>query len=116
MPELIFAEVELDRLADVLADRVAARLAGPRATAAAYTVATLAAELGRSERSIRAEIRNGALAAVKRGRGYVISRDAVVDWAHGETRSMNERARSSRPRRRRSGPGPMRRALTREQA
>src|SRR4051794_32740810 len=45
--------------------------------AAVYTPATLAAELGRSPRAIRAAIARGELDAVKRGRGYVIGVDAV---------------------------------------
>ena len=50
--------------------------------APAYTVASLACELGRSERSIRGgAIGRGELEAVKRGRGYVISADAVSVWA-----------------------------------
>jgi hypothetical protein len=77
----------------------------------AYTVATLAAELGRTERSIRAAIARSELEAVKRGRGYVISVDAVADWARAPTRS-SPRADSIVPaRRRRPGPGPATRAL-----
>jgi hypothetical protein len=44
----------------------------PVMSAPAYTPRTLAAELGRSERSIRGAIARGELAAVKRGRGWVI--------------------------------------------
>jgi Helix-turn-helix domain len=46
----------------------------------ADTVATLAAELGRSPRAIRDAIARGELAAVKRGRGYVIGVNAVAAW------------------------------------
>ena len=89
--------------------------ADPMMSAPAYTPKTLAVELGRSERSIRAAIARGELAAIKRGRGYVISADAVADWAHGEARSTNGSVHAPRPQRRRSGAGAMRRALRREQ-
>jgi excisionase family DNA binding protein len=81
----------------------------PSSSAPAYTVASLAVELGRSERSIRAAIARGELQAVKRGRGWVVSADAVADWARAP--DMNKRAYSSRPVRRRSGAGAMRRGL-----
>jgi excisionase family DNA binding protein len=72
----------------------------------AYTVTTLAAEIGQSERSIRAAVGRGELQAVKRGRGYLISADAVADWARGASRvDVGRRPRS------RSGPGPMARAI-----
>ncbi len=58
----------------------------PVTLAPAYTVPTLARELGRTERSIRAAIARGELAAVKRGRGYVISGDAVAAWATAPNR------------------------------
>ena len=48
-----------------------------------YTPATLAAELGRTPRAIRAAIARGELDAVKRGRGWVIPADAVERWAQG---------------------------------
>ncbi len=47
---------------------------------AAFTVQTLAAELGLSAKAIRAAIGRGELQAVKRGRGYVISAEAVAAW------------------------------------
>jgi len=101
VPELSFTDAELDRLADLLAERVRARLApAPEPTAAAYTPRTLAAELGRTPRSIRAAIARGELAAVKRGPGYVISAEAVTVWADPPTK----RASADRPPRpRRSG-------------
>ena len=49
-------------------------------SAAAYTPRTLAVEIGRSERSIRAAIGRGELEAIKRGRGWIISADAVAAW------------------------------------
>lgn len=65
-----------------------------------YSVSTLAAELGRSERSVRAAIARGELQAVKRGRGWVISSEAVETWARapvtGSTSTpVNPRARGS---------------------
>jgi excisionase family DNA binding protein len=74
----------------------------------AYTVRTLALELGRSERSIRAAIARRELQAVKRGRGYVISADAVAEWARASVLPTTPHSRYPR---RRSGPGPATRAL-----
>jgi excisionase family DNA binding protein len=110
VPELSFTDAELDRLADVLADRVAARLSTATSMAAAYTPKTLAAELGRTERSIRAAIARGELQAVKRGRGYVISADAVAEWARAPIPRSQAPVQSRNPRRR-PGLGPAARAL-----
>lgn len=63
--------------------------------APAYSVATIAAELGRTERSIRAAIARGELEAVKRGRGYVISADAVAEWARAPITSARAIAESA---------------------
>lgn len=68
----------LAELRDLLAPQA---VSAANRLAPAYTVATLAAELGRSERSIRAAIARGELEAIKRGRGYVIGADAVAAWA-----------------------------------
>jgi excisionase family DNA binding protein len=82
-------------------------------SAPAFTVHTLAVELGRSERSIRAAIARGELEAVKRGRGWIVSADAVADWARAPIPTSQGTVRSRNPRRRRSGPGPATRALRR---
>jgi len=100
---------ELARLADQLAPLVAARIQPPSMTGA-YTPATLADLLGRSQRAIRAAIARGELQAVKRGRGYLISPDAVAAWATPTQASSRDRARSSSRPQSRSG-GPMSRAL-----
>jgi excisionase family DNA binding protein len=47
----------------------------------AYTVASLAAELGVSQKTIRAAIARRELSAVKRGSRWIISADAVRAWA-----------------------------------
>jgi excisionase family DNA binding protein len=73
-----------------------------------YTPATLAAELGRSDRSIRAAITRGELKAVKRGRGWVISAQAVAEWTRVR---RAERAASLGKPRVRSTRGPVHRAL-----
>ncbi len=78
---------------------------------AVYTPQTLAAELGRTLRSIRGAIQRGELQAVKRGRGWVISADAVGRWAESSVRTEDSRPR--RPRRRAPGRGPMGRAFDR---
>jgi excisionase family DNA binding protein len=82
--------------------------------APAYTVATLAMELGRTERSIRAAIARGELQAAKRGRGYVISADAVAAWARAPIGNRPATVRAYSSRRRRSGPGPATRALRKQ--
>lgn len=48
---------------------------------AAYTVATLAAELDMSAKAIRCAIARRELAAIKRGSRWIISPDAVHSWA-----------------------------------
>lgn len=47
----------------------------------AYTVASLAAELGVSAKAIRCAIARHELQAVKRGARWIISADAVGEWA-----------------------------------
>ena len=105
LDELAGDPVALERLREL----VAAELPPAAAPAPAYTVATLAAELGRSERSIRGAIARGELEAVKRGRGYVIGADAVAAWA---TTPASPTGRPRRPPPRRRG-DVMARALAR---
>ncbi|MGH2915474.1 MAG: helix-turn-helix domain-containing protein [Solirubrobacteraceae bacterium] len=59
---------------------------------AAYTVASLAVELGVSQRVVRSAITRHELAAVRRGSRWIISADAVHTWATAST----ERRRTSR--------------------
>ena len=47
----------------------------------AYTVASLAAELGVSAKAVRCAIARHELQAVKRGARWIISADAVNEWA-----------------------------------
>lgn len=86
----MLASLMLDGLDDrglaVLARRLLPHLkqpAEPGATRAsvAYTVASLAAELGVSQKTIRCAIARRELAAVKRGSRWIISADAVQAWA-----------------------------------
>jgi excisionase family DNA binding protein len=83
----------------------------PAVSAPAYTVQSLAAELGRTPRSIRGAIERGELEAVKRGRGYVISAEAVGRWASAPTEASPRRSRRPPPPRTQAAAGPMRRAL-----
>ena len=62
----------------------------------AYTVASLAAELGVSAKAIRCAIARHELQAVKRGSRWIISADAVGEWASAPD------ARDATPRRRRA--------------
>jgi hypothetical protein len=78
-------------------------------SAPAYTPASLGAALGRSARSVRAAIARGELAAVRRGRGWIIAADDVAAWAHAES-SPPPTPRRTRGRSR-TGPGPMAKAL-----
>jgi excisionase family DNA binding protein len=58
----------------------------------AYTVASLAAELGVSQKAIRCAIARRELAAVKRGARWIISAEAVRTWATAsEARSRTSR-------------------------
>ena len=84
------ASLMLDGLDDhglaVLARRLLPHLTQPahQETArihVAYTVASLAAELGVSHKAIRCAITRGELLAVKRGSRWIISADAVHTWA-----------------------------------
>ena len=70
--------------------------------AGAYTVATLAAELDVSEKTIRGAIARGELLARRTGRRYVIDAQAVAEWTSpGEPRAP--RGSGERHRRRSSG-------------
>jgi excisionase family DNA binding protein len=86
----ILASLILDGLDEhglaVLARRLLPHLSSPvRAETAqahvAYTVASLATELGISQKAIRRAIGRGELPAVKRGSRWIISADAVHAWA-----------------------------------
>lgn len=46
-----------------------------------YTTKTLAAEWGVTEETVRRAIRRGELVAERRGKAYVITREAVEEWA-----------------------------------
>ncbi len=62
----------------------------------AYTVASLAAELGVSQKTIRCAIARRELAAVKRGARWLISADSVREWATpSEARARPRRTRSA---------------------
>jgi excisionase family DNA binding protein len=112
--ELRLTDAELDQLADrlagMVAERVLVRLEAQQPPATAYTVATLAAQLGRSERAIRSAITRGELRAVRRGRGWVITAEAVADWCRSAPTPVSLPARP-RPRALGDQPGLMRRAL-----
>jgi excisionase family DNA binding protein len=72
------------RLAERLAPHLGQLLnsdAGDARGRAAYSVATLADELGVSRKTIRGAIRRGDLRAVKRAGRFLISRAAVEAWA-----------------------------------
>jgi excisionase family DNA binding protein len=60
----------------------------------AYTVGSLAGELGVSQKAIRCAIARRELSAVKRGSRWIISGDAVRAWAT----ASHERRRTSRDR------------------
>lgn len=60
----------------------------------AYTVASLAAELGVSAKAVRCAITRRELHAVKRGSRWIISADAVSQWASApEAHRANARRR-----------------------
>lgn len=83
----------------ILARRLLPHLIEPEAagtvpTRSAYTVASLAAELGVSQKTIRCAITRRELSAVKRGARWIISADAVQEWA---TASDTRRGRGCSP-------------------
>jgi excisionase family DNA binding protein len=91
----VLASLILDGLDDrglaVLARRLLPHLREPAASHAtparvAYTVPSLAAELGVSPKTIRCSIARHELAAVKRGSRWIISADAVHAWATASDR------------------------------
>ena len=101
-PIAILASVILDGLSehdlDMLARRLLLRLRLSTEPAedgvhAAYTVASLAAELGVSPKTIRCAIARRELAAVKRGARWLISADAVHEWATPPETSARRRPR-----------------------
>jgi excisionase family DNA binding protein len=87
-----------DRDLGVLARRLLPHLSQPadddRLARAAYTVASLAAELGISQKAIRCAIARHELVAVKRGARWLISADAVREWVTpGEQHAKRRGAR-----------------------
>jgi excisionase family DNA binding protein len=85
----LLASLILDGLDDhglaVLAQRLLPHLQKgqprPNRGRTAYTVASLAAELGVSQKAIRCAIERHELSAVKRGARWIISAEAVHTWA-----------------------------------
>jgi len=92
LASLVFEALDDHALA-VLAQRLEPHIR--RATTGghiAYTVASLANDLGVSEKAIRCAITRKELAAVKRGSRWIISADAVQTWATAsETRRRTSR-------------------------
>lgn len=88
-----------DRDLGVLARRLLPHLRQPTELYdghSAYTVASLAAELGVSQKTIRAAIARRELAAVKRGARWVISAESVREWATpSEARPRPRRTRGA---------------------
>jgi len=96
------ASMILDGLSDrdlgVLARRLLPHLSQPadddHRARTAYTVASLAAELGISQKAIRCAIARHELVAVKRGARWLISADAVREWVSpAEQRTRRHRTR-----------------------
>ena len=84
----VFARRLLPHLQEGLRDRAGAH--------SAYTVASLAAELGVSAKAVRCAIARHELQAVKRGSRWIISADAVSEWATaGEAHHATRRRRPS---------------------
>lgn len=86
---LVLSELDADALG-VLAARLAPHLRGleernPVVAHAAYTVHSLAADLGVSRKAVRCAIARGELRAVKRGSRWIIPVDAINEWATPST-------------------------------
>ena len=91
-------DTALERIADLVVQRLEGVTSTSTPARAVYTVATLAGELGMSERSVRGAINRGELEAKRRGRRYVIDADAVTAWA-SSTSSGRRTTSTTRPRR-----------------
>lgn len=95
----------LDRLADLLAPRLADRLADREDTSRiGYTIASLAADLDVSEKTIRGAVHRGELPAVRRGSRYVIAADAAQAWIAASTDGPASRRPRARVGQRRGRP------------
>lgn len=99
---LTLDDATLNQLADLVAERISTQGVNSTAPASAYTTQTLGDELGVSERSIRGAIQRGDLEAVRRGRRYVISGEAVRRWATATNTSARRTSASTGPARQRS--------------
>ncbi len=101
-------DAALDTLAERLAPRLAHWLGASSGGPAGYTVATLAAELSVSTKTVRGAIHRGELAATRSGRSYLIGADAVRDWLDAREPS---RSRGPSPARKSTPRAPLRDAL-----
>jgi excisionase family DNA binding protein len=111
--QAIFADLEADPVAREKWRSLLGAAADqrPASSTSVYTVQSLAAELGRTKRSILGAIERGELEAAKRGRGYIISAEAVTRWASPMPEAPARRAAARRPKKTKASEGPMRRAL-----
>jgi excisionase family DNA binding protein len=99
------ASVLVDSLDDetlaLLARRLTPHLGQPAqatVSSVAYTVASLASELGVSAKTIRCAIARQELRAVKRGARWIISSQAVAEWVSTQDEQQaNRRRRESAP-------------------
>jgi excisionase family DNA binding protein len=82
----------------------------PAQAPAAYTVATLADDLGVSPKTVHGAIHRGELEAVKCGSRWLISAEAVRAWTDGERKPMARPRRTEGVKRSRVG-GPSLRAV-----
>jgi excisionase family DNA binding protein len=69
----------------------------------AYTVATLAHDLGASTKTVRGAIHRGELQGVKRGSRWLISVEAVHAWTDGERKPIARLRRTEGVKRSRVG-------------
>jgi excisionase family DNA binding protein len=111
---VLVAELERDPVALDRLRELVAMSARAGSSAAVYGTVTLAAEVGCSPRAVLGAIHRGELRAVKRGRGYVIARDAVDEWARAPDATPPRAGGFPSPRRRAGAArGPAREALDR---
>lgn len=95
----------LDALADLLAPRLADRLGDhDDAPRIGYTIASLAADLGVSAKTVRGAVHRGELPAVRRGSRYVIAADAAQAWIAASTDGPAPRRPRARAGQRRGRP------------
>lgn len=99
MPDLAFTEAELERLADLLAERVAAKVDGARREPEGLVTITAAGRMiGCHRRTVRRRIDDGTLPAVVEHGRTMLRVSEIRAYVEGLDRPGSAPARPRRPR------------------